>query len=329
MMEEKPYVFVTRKVPVSSLALLEEIAEVEVWPKEDEPVPYDILKEKAKKATGLFTMLSDRIDAGLLAEAKQLKVVANLAVGFDNIDIEAATEEGVVVCHTPDVLSDTTADLTFALLMAVARRIVEAAEYVKKGDWKNWAPLLLAGHDIHHKTIGIVGMGRIGTAVAKRAKGFDMTVLYHNRKKDYEGERTVGATYVSFDELVSRSDFIVCLAPLTNETINLFTYDTFKQMKESAIVVNVSRGAVIVEEDLEKALENNLIAGAGLDVFKDEPISNGHPLLRFPNVVALPHIGSASKETREEMASLSSQHIINVLKGTKPEAIVNDDVWKK
>lgn len=322
----KPFVYVTRQVPEESLVALKAVADVEVWPQRDIPVPREKLLEKAQTAVGLYTMLSDKIDEELLNHAPHLKVVANLAVGFDNIDLKVASEKGVAVCNTPEVLSDTTADLTFALLMATARRIVEAAEYVKQGKWKNWAPLLLAGTDIHHKTIGIVGMGRIGSAVAKRATGFDMEILYHNRSRNEQAEAQLGAKYVPFEELIERSDYVVCLAPLTKETKDLFTYKEFKQMKSSVIFVNVSRGGVVVEEDLIRALEEEMIAGAGLDVFSQEPISSDHPLLTFTNVVALPHIGSASDETRHEMAALVSRNIANVLKGDKPEAILNEEV---
>lgn len=323
---QKPYVFITRKVPEHCLSALKEVAEIEMWPEEEEPVPYSILSEKAEKAAGLYTMLSDTVDKDLLLKAKNLKVVANLAVGFDNIDVAAATEKGVAVCHTPEVLSETTADLTFALLMATARRIIEAAEYVKEDKWKNWAPLLMAGADIHHKTIGIVGMGRIGKAVAKRASGFSMNILYHNRSRHAEAEEQLGAEYATFPDLIKRSDYVVCLAPLTEETKDLFTYDVFKNMKSSAIFINASRGGLVVEKDLEKALQEREIAAAGLDVFKDEPVSKNHPLLKFANVVALPHIGSASVETREEMAALASRNIATVLKGDRPEAIVNENV---
>ncbi|SES38053.1 2-hydroxyacid dehydrogenase [Salipaludibacillus aurantiacus] len=322
----KPYVYVTRKVPEESLTALQEVAEVEMWPKAEDPVPREVLLEKAQKASGLYTMLSDQIDEELLDNSPHLKVVANLAVGFDNINVEKATEKGISVCNTPDVLTDTTADLAFALLMAAGRRIVEAAEYVKDGKWQNWAPLLLAGTDIHHKTIGIVGMGRIGTAVAKRATGFEMEILYHNRSRKKEAEEELGASYVSFEELTERADYVVCLAPLTEETKDLFTYDVFNKMKSSAVFVNASRGGVVVEEDLERALKEETIAAAGLDVFRKEPIPADHPLLSLTNVVALPHIGSASAETRHEMAALVSRNIASVLKGDTPEALVNEDV---
>lgn len=319
----KPYIFITRKLPQEMVKPLEDKYEVKMWDKEDVVVPQDILKEEANKADALLTMLSDPINKELIANSEKLMVIANLAVGYDNIDVTAATEHGIVVCNTPDVLTDTTADLTFALLMATARRIVEAAEFVKEGQWKSWSPLLLAGYDLHHKTIGIVGMGSIGSAVAKRATGFDMNILYHNRSRKPEVEAEVGAKYCTFDELIESADFVVCLTPLTEETKNLFTRDVFKRMKDTAVFINASRGPVINEEDLFEALKAGDIAAAGLDVFEKEPIDKDHPLLQLPNVVALPHIGSSSIDTRLEMMKLCVDNIDAVLSGENPKTRVN------
>jgi glyoxylate reductase len=318
----RPYVFVTRKCSEIELQPLYEVADIEMWPEEETPCPREILVEKAKKADALLTMLSDSIDKQLLDEAKQLKVVANLAVGYDNIDVAYANEQGVVVCNTPDVLTDTTADLTFGLVLATARRLMEASDYVKNNQWKGWGPLLLAGHDVHHKTIGIVGMGKIGQAVAKRATGFEMNILYHNRTRNSEAENTLGATYCSLDELLISSDFVVSLTPLTNETKELFNMDSFKKMKNTAIFINAGRGAVVNEHDLYEALINQEIAGAGLDVFLNEPIESTHPLVGLHNVVALPHIGSASYETRHKMMNLCAENIALVLKGSAPKTNV-------
>lgn len=322
-------IYITRQLPNEVIEPLKKSYEIKMWDKEDVAVPRSVLLEEAKAAQGLLTMLSDKIDEELLSQCPNLQVVANLAVGFDNIDLQAATKYGVAICNTPDVLTDTTADLTFALLMATARRVVEAAQYIKDGNWKSWSPLLMAGHDIHHKTIGIVGMGSIGTAVAKRAKGFEMDVLYYNRSRKPEAEQEIGgATYSSFDELVERADFIVCLTPLTAETKNLFARDVFKRMKSNAIFINASRGPVINEGDLYDALVAGEIAAAGLDVFEKEPIGHDHPLLTLPNVVALPHIGSATIETRTTMMDLCMANIEAVLSGAEPKTLVNRD-WSK
>ncbi|MRX73223.1 D-glycerate dehydrogenase [Bacillus lacus] len=318
----KPFVFITRKLPLEFIQEIKRAADVEMWEEEEVPCPRELLLKKAAKADGLLTMLSDKVDQELLHSAPQLKVIANLAVGFDNIDIDHCTEKGITVCNTPDVLTDTTADLTFALMMAAARRIVESAQYVKEGKWKSWGPYLLAGTDLHHKTVGIVGMGKIGRTFAKRTTGFDMKILYHNRSRNREAEEELGAEYCEFHDLLKRSDFVVCLAPLTNETKELFNREAFQQMKREAVFVNASRGAVVVEEALLLALEEGWIAGAGLDVFEREPIGGDHPLLRLPNVVALPHIGSASRETRTEMIQLCSRNLSAVLSGKKPETPV-------
>jgi glyoxylate reductase len=322
---DRPYVFITRKLPDDIIAPIKDIAEVAMWPHDDIPVRRDVLINEAKKADALLTMVSDVIDQEVLKAGKSLKVVANMGVGFDNIDVAAATKYGIAVCNTPDVLTDTTADLTFALLLATARRVVEAAQFIKEGKWKSWSPFLLAGADVHHKTIGIVGMGKIGQAVAKRAVGFDMNILYHNRSRNIEAEKQLGATYCSFPELLETADFVVCLTPLTNETRHMFDREAFRKMKRSAIFINAARGAVVDEQALYDALVSGEIAGAGLDVFEHEPIDASHPLLTLTNVVALPHIGSATKETRTKMMELCCRNIIAVLQGKQPETLVNKE----
>jgi len=322
----KPYVYITRKLPEETISEITRDYDVKMWEHEDVPVPRDILLKEAKTASALITMLSDQINEEVLAAGDNLKIVANLAVGFDNIELETATKRGIIVSNTPDVLTETTADLTFALLMASARRVVEAAEYVKAGKWEGWSPYLLAGHDIHSKTIGIVGMGNIGEAVARRAKGFGMEILYHNRSRKMNAEMEIGAQYCSFEELVSEADYVVTLAPLTAETRNLFTADVFSKMKNSAIFINVGRGPVVDEQALYEALVNGEIAAAGLDVFVKEPISADHQLLKLPNVIALPHIGSASIETRTRMIELCCSNVNAVLSGDRPRTIVNKEV---
>ncbi|MBH0158030.1 D-glycerate dehydrogenase [Fictibacillus sp. 5RED26] len=319
---QKPYVFITRKLPKETVSQLEQIAEINMWPHEEKAVPREVLLTEIKKADGLLTMLSDKIDSELLDEASSVKVIANLAVGYDNIDVEAAKQKGITVCNTPDVLTDSTADLAFSLILATARRIVESANYVKEGKWNSWGPLLLAGADVHHKTIGIVGMGRIGEAVARRAKGFDMKILYHNRNRKPDAEILLGAEYKEFHELLKQSDFVVSLAPLTSETKGMFNEEAFQSMKNSSIFINAGRGATVDESALIEALHNQEIAGAGLDVFQQEPIEVDHPLLSMKQVVALPHIGSASVETRMKMAELACRNITNILDGKGAETPV-------
>ncbi len=300
--------------------------QVEAWTEEDKAVPREILLEKAAVADALLTVISDVIDNELLSRAGRLKVVANMAVGFDNIDLEAASRHGVAICNTPDVLTDTTADLAFALLLATARRMTEASEFVKEGKWTSWAPMMLVGTDVHHKKIGIVGMGKIGTAVAKRAAGFDMEILYHNRKRHEVAEEMLGAQYRSFDALLQESDFVICLAPLNDDTRGMFQRKHFQKMKKEAIFINASRGPIINEQALIDALEAGDIAAAGLDVFDKEPIGADHPFLTMKNVVALPHIGSASRETRLAMMETCCDNIEAVFDQRPPKTLVNKDV---
>lgn len=319
----KPYVFITRKVPEQLLTELYEMAEVKMWEHEDVPVSNEVLKKELERADGLFSLVSDPVQSEQLSNCPNLKVIANMAVGYDNIDVELATSKGIVVCHTPDVLTDTTADLTFALLLATARRIPEATRYITNDEWSQWSPYLLAGTDVHHKTIGIVGMGRIGEAVARRAKGFDMTILYHNRTRKTGAEQEIGARYCTFEEVLKESDYVVCLAPLTPETKELFDEKAFQQMKDSAIFINASRGGLVKESALVEALKNGVIKGAGLDVFAEEPIRANHPLVLLPNVVAIPHIGSATVGTRDAMVEMTVQNIVRSLRGEQPIAAVN------
>ncbi|UOQ94237.1 D-glycerate dehydrogenase [Halobacillus shinanisalinarum] len=319
----KPYIFITRKLPDEVVDPFREQLDISMWDSEEVAVDPERLLKEAKHADGLLTMLSDSIDGDVLRQASNLKVVANLAVGFDNIDIEAAKKHSITVTNTPDVLTETTADLTFGLLMATARRMMEAASFVKEGKWEHWSPLLMAGSDIHHKTIGIVGMGRIGEAVAKRARGFNMNVLYHNRTRKQEVEDRLSVEYVNFDSLISKADFVVSLVPLTEETEKLFNEEIFNRMKREAIFINVSRGKVMDEKALYQAITTGEIRGAGLDVFQEEPISETHPLLSLKEVVCLPHIGSASRETRYNMMKLSLDNVLNVLQGSNPLTPVN------
>lgn len=316
---EKAKIYITRKLPKKLLEPFMDDFTFKMWDREDSPVPTDILYKEAEAADGLLCLLSDNIDREFLSENKHLKIVANLAVGYDNIDLVAAKEFGIITTNTPDVLTETTADLTFALLMATARRLIEANERIKADKWKEWAPFMLAGTDIYNKTIGIVGMGRIGEAVARRARGFNMNILYYNRNPRPEVEKEIGAGYRSFTELLTESDYIVSLVPLSDETHHLFNATTFKQMKSTAIFINVSRGAVVDEEALYHALVDKEIQAAGLDVFEEEPISSNHPLVGLNNVTVLPHIGSASLATREKMIGLCLENIELVFQGKMPK----------
>ncbi|AFM00622.1 MULTISPECIES: D-glycerate dehydrogenase [Desulfitobacterium] len=322
----KPKIFITRKIPEDILALMEEACEVKIWPEEDTTVPRSILEQEIREVDGLYCLLTESIDDSLLALGKNLKIVSNMAVGYNNIDIEAATARNILVTNTPGVLTETTADLTFALLMMTARRMEEASQYLRQGKWKTWSPMLLAGQDIFGATLGIVGMGRIGEALAKRAKGFDMKIIYYNRTPKPEVEKKLGVLYSSLEELLKESDFVCILTPYTTETRNLIGKKELELMKPTSILINTSRGGIVNEEDLYEALVHHKIYAAGLDVFDKEPLSTNHPLLTLTNCVALPHIGSATIKTRREMARLAAQNLITFLQGQQPPHCVNPSV---
>ncbi|MCM3634594.1 2-hydroxyacid dehydrogenase [Paenibacillus camelliae] len=315
----KPQIYVTRKIPDQALQLLLEHTDVLMWENEDVPVPRDILEAHIRQVDGLYSMLTDTIDATLLQQTTRLKVISNMAVGYNNIDINAANKKGITVTNTPGVLTETTADLTFALLMATARRIVESQQLVMAGQWKTWSPMLLTGQDIFGATIGIIGMGRIGEALVKRAQGFQMNIQYYNRTRKPELEHQYRMTYTDLHTLLATSDFVCIMTPLTPETKHMIGMDELKLMKKSAILINTARGGIVDEAALYEVLSQGGIWGAGLDVFEQEPVPVDHPLLSLPNVVALPHIGSASIQTRTKMAIVAAQQLIKVLHGEKAE----------
>ncbi|WDL98078.1 2-hydroxyacid dehydrogenase [Alicyclobacillus sp. ALC3] len=314
----KQRVFVTRKLPDEVLLPLRELFDCRLYPEADRPVPRERLLEEVATADGVLSMLTEVIDAQLLASAPSLKVVSNMAVGYDNIDLQAARARGVIVCNTPDVLTETTADLTFALLLAAARKVVESADFIRQGAWHSWAPFLLAGQDVHHKTLGLVGLGRIGSAVARRAQGFGMRILYTSRQRHEEAEATLSAVYTTLPELLAESDFVCILTPYTPQTHHLIGERELQWMKPSAVLVNTARGSVVDEQALYQALRDRAIWGAGLDVFEREPVSADNPLLSLPNVVALPHIGSATVDTRMAMARQAADNLTEALLGRSP-----------
>ncbi|WP_018921471.1 2-hydroxyacid dehydrogenase [Salsuginibacillus kocurii] len=318
----KPKVVVTRKLPTEIYDQLSKRCQVYMWEEEEKPIPRSELEAQIKDAAALFCMITETVDAELLDQAQNLKVIANMAVGYNNIDISTCEARGIRVTNTPGVLTDTTADLAFALLMATARRIPEGMDTIRRDEWNNWSPFFLTGQDISHATLGIIGMGRIGSALAKRAKGFEMEVVYNNRSRNYEAERISGAVFASFDELLEKSDYVCLLTPYTKETHHLIGKDELQKMKKTAILINVSRGGTVDEEALYAALKSNDIYAAGLDVFEGEPIASTHPLLTLSNVVATPHIGSASVNTRMEMARMTARHILQVLNGEDPDHLV-------
>ncbi|WP_370150022.1 2-hydroxyacid dehydrogenase [Exiguobacterium profundum] len=315
----KKRIYITRRLPEEAVEPLRDQYDVRMWEHEGESVPREVLLEEASSAHALWTMLSDTIDREVFERATQLEVVSNLAVGYNNIDLNAAKENSVIVTNTPDVLTETTADLTFGLMMMTARRLGEAERDLRAGEWKSWLPMGYVGMDLYQAKLGIIGMGRIGEAVARRARGFDMEVLYHNRTRRHESESMYGFTYAELDELLTQSDFVVILAPLTDETRGMLGAEEFAKMKETSIFINVARGEIIDEQALYEALKSKKIWGAGLDVFTKEPIDLDHPLLTLPNVTTLPHIGSASIRTRLAMMALNRDAIANVLEGKEPK----------
>jgi glyoxylate reductase len=324
----KPKVYVTRELPERGLKVIRKHFDTEVWT-DYGPPPKKVIIEKARNVDALASLLSDKIDAELFNAAPKLKIVAQMAVGFDNIDVQEATKRGIYVTNTPEVLTDTTADFAWALLMAVARRVVEADKYVRTGQWKvSWHPSMMLGRDIYNATIGIVGAGRIGYAVAKRAKGFDMKILFYDVVPRPEMEKDLGAKRVELDTLFKESDFVSIHVPLMKETYHLVNAERLKLMKKTAYLINNSRGPVVDEKALYEALKEGKIAGAGLDVFEQEPTPVDNPLLKLDNVVVAPHISSASYETRSKMAEMVAENLVAFFEGKKPPNLVNPDVLK-
>ncbi len=315
-------VFVTQEIPSSGIELLKKHAEVIVG-KKGIVLPRDKFIRKAKPCQAILSMMPDKIDGELMDALPNLKIVANYAVGYDNIDAKAAAERRIYVSNTPGVLAETTADLAWALLMAAARRVVEGDKITRAGKWGDWRADFLLGQDIHHATLGIIGMGGIGNEVAKRATGFSMKVLYHNRKRNREAEKLYGARYVDMETLLKESDFVSLNCPLTPETRGLMNAAAFKLMKPTAILVNTARGPVVDQKALYQALKTHQITAAGLDVYEKEPLPLTDSLHKLDNVVLSPHVGSASVLTRSRMSLMAAENILAVLKGRKPLNWVN------
>jgi len=322
----KPYVLVMRRIPAAGLALLREAADVRVWPGE-EPMPRATALSWVQGADGLLTLLTDRVDEALLAAAgPQLKVVSNFAVGFDNVDVEACTRRGIPVGNTPGVLTEATADLAFALLMAAARRLREADLFVRAGQWRTWMPLGFLGAAVQGSNIGIIGMGRIGYALARRCAGFDCRILYHNRHPHPQADR-LGAKLVDLDTLLAQSDFVSVHTPLSAETEWLIDEAALRKMKRTAILVNTARGKIVDSMALYRALRDGVIAYAALDVTDPEPLPADHPLLSLGNVIVTPHIGSATVTARDQMARLAVENLLAGLRGERLPFCVNPEVY--
>ncbi|HAL62180.1 MAG TPA: D-glycerate dehydrogenase [Chloroflexi bacterium] len=321
-------VYVTRLIPEEGLDMVRRYCDVEVWEGEL-PLPYEVLLEKARDIDGLLSLLTDRIDAPLMDAAPKLRVISNYAVGYDNIDVTAATQRGIIVGHTPGVLTETVADFTMALLLATARRVVEGERFVKAGKWKTWGPTLLLGRDVHGATLGLVGLGRIGASVARRARGFAMRILYHDIARREDLERELGLIYTDFETLLGESDFVSLHVPLTEDTHHLMSKDQFGLMKPTAILINTSRGPVVDQQALYEALKSGRIASAAMDVTDPEPIAPDDPLLSLDNCLIVPHMASASIATRTKMATMAAENLIAGLRGEIPPHPVNPEALRR
>jgi len=324
----KPKVYVTREIPDRGLKIIKERFDTEVWP-EYAPPPKEVIMEKARDVDALASLLSDKINAEVFDAAPKLKIVAQMAVGFDNIDVKEATKRGIYVTNTPGVLTETTADFAWTLLMAVARRVVEADKYVHNGKWKvGWHPSMLSGRDVYGATIGIVGVGRIGSAVARRTRGFNVKILYYDVVARPELEKELGAKRVDLGTLLRKSDFVSVHIPLMKATYHLINAEKLKLMKKTAYLINNSRGPVVDEKALYEALKEGRIAGAALEVFEKEPTPLDNPLLKLDNVVVAPHISSASHETRSKMAEMVAENLVAFFEGRTLPNLVNPEVMQ-
>jgi lactate dehydrogenase-like 2-hydroxyacid dehydrogenase len=323
----RPKILITRKIFNEALAIVKPHFEVEENPS-DVPFSPPVLKEKLQDKKGVIARLTDRIDDNILSHCPELKIVCNIAVGYDNIDIEACTRRRILVTNTPGVLDDTTADFTWALLLATARRIVEVDQYLRFSQWKGWELMEFLGHDVHHKVLGICGLGRIGQRVAKRAKGFDMQIIYTDIiRADRSVEEELGARFVEKKTLMAESDFVTLHVPLNSHTRHYISMADLSLMKPNAILINASRGPIVDEKTLVQALKEGRIAGAGLDVYEKEPEVEPE-LIPMKNVVMAPHIASASRETRLRMATMAAENLVAGLTGECPPNLVNEEVYK-
>ncbi len=320
-------VYVTREIPKKGIDLLRQACDVEVQP-EDRPVEREELLEKIKGRDGLLSLVTDKIDAQVMDAAKEIRGIANYAVGYDNIDVKEATKRGIPVSNTPGVLTDATAETAWALLFSAARRVVESDGHLRADKWKGWGPLQFLGGDIAGKTLGVIGAGRIGTAMALKSAGFKMNIIYYDTRPNERLEKEIGAKRTDFSTVVHEADFISIHTPLIEETRHLFTYDVFTRMKKTAYLINTARGPIIKEDDLLTALREGLIAGAGIDVYEYEPkVTEG--LKELSNVTLTPHIGSATVGARTVMATTAAQNLLAMLRGEEAPNCVNPEIYEK
>ena len=321
----QPKIYITRRIPESGIKLLQESCDVEIWDSDD-VVPRDVFLKGISDKDAVLCLLTDKVDAETMDVAKSVKIFANMAVGFDNIDVEECTKRGVMASNTPGVLTGTTADFAFTLLMSAARRIREGHEFVQAGKWETWGPLLLMGQDIHHATLGLIGLGRIGTEMARRGQGFSMRVLYNDVVRREDLEQELGLEYADFDTVLQESDFVSMHVPYMPATHHLISTEQLAMMKQTAVLINTARGPIVDPQALYTALKSGEIWAAGLDVTDPEPIPMDDPLLTLDNCLIAPHIASASFNTRSDMSELAANNILAALSGERPPTILNPDV---
>ena len=320
-----PRIYITRPLPDAAIRLIDGIADYRQWDREDAPVPRETLLREIVDVDGIICLITEKMDADAIDRARRCRVISQVAVGYDNIDVAAATRRGILVTNTPGVLTETTADMAWALLLATARRVVEGDKFTRSGRWKTWELMAFTGQDVYGATLGIVGMGRIGVAIARRARGFAMSVLYHNRRRAEALEADIGARYVELDDLLHQSDFVVISTALTPETHHLIGERQLALMKPSAVLVNIARGPIVDQRALYRALVDKKIWAAGLDVFEVEPVPIDEPLLKLDNVVMPPHLGSGSINTRIKMASMAVENCLAGVTGRMPPNAVNPE----
>jgi len=326
-MSAKPKVYVTRLIPEVGLQMVREVCDVRLW-EEELPPPKDVILREVVDCDGVLCLLTDPIDAEMVAAGKNLRVISQMAVGVDNVDLKAATARGIPVGHTPGVLTEATADMAFALLMTAARRIPEGIDKVRAGEWRTWEPMGLLGADVWGATLGIVGLGRIGTAVARRARGFAMRILYHDPERKPDLETELGVEYASLDDLLAQSDFVSLHCLLIPETHHLIDEQALRRMKPTAILVNAARGPVVDTDALVQALREGWIARAALDVTDPEPVPAVHPLATLSNCIVVPHIASATVTARNRMATMAAENLLAGLHGERLPYCVNPNVYE-
>jgi glyoxylate reductase len=319
----KPRIYITRPLPEAAMRVLEGQVEYHMWDRESEPVKRETLLREIVDVDGVICLITEKMDAEVIERAHRCRVIAQVAVGYDNIDVGAATSRGIYVTNTPGVLTETTADMAWAILMATARRVVEGDKFTRSGRWKTWELMGFTGQDVHGATLGIIGLGRIGAAIARRAKGFAMPILYYNRTRAEALEAELGARYLSLDDLLRQSDVVMVSCALTPETRHLISERELALMKPTAILVNIARGPIVDQRALYRALVDRKIWAAGLDVFEVEPVPMDEPLLKLDNVVVPPHLGSGSIATRTKMATMAAENCVAGVTGKIPPNVVN------